>query len=306
MDLLEKMATYVRVIEAGSFSAAAKQLRLSPAAVSRQMAALEVELRATLLTRSTRRMVVTPAGRRAYERCLRVLREVEDARAAGRGDALDGLLQVNAPVTFGLARVVPHLSALMTKYPGLRIDLRLEDRVIDLVLEGVDVAIRVGSSPPDSADVVAHRLSSFRRVLVAAPAYLKRRGTPRSPEALARHAALTWAVGSNADTWTLLGEEREARVRVDVAFRSNALHAVRALALDGAGIALLPDWLVADALRRRALRAVLPAWCTEPVVIYALHRTERRGEPRVRAFVDHLRAAYARPDGARDAYDPVQ
>jgi DNA-binding transcriptional LysR family regulator len=130
MDLLEKMSTYVRVIEAGSFSAAAKQVRLSPAAVSRQIAALEAEVRFPLVLRSTRRMEVTPAGRRYYERCLRILREVDDAQSVGRSEVLDGLLQVSAPVSFGLARVVPHMHALMSKHPGVRIDLRLEDRLI--------------------------------------------------------------------------------------------------------------------------------------------------------------------------------
>src|SRR5277367_6973010 len=117
MDLLDKMATYVRVVEAGSFSAAAKQIPLSSAAVSRQVAVLEDELRVTLLARSTRRMAVTPAGRRYYERCLRVLREVDEAQRVGRDEAVDGPLRVTAPVTFGLARVVPHIRALMARHP---------------------------------------------------------------------------------------------------------------------------------------------------------------------------------------------
>jgi DNA-binding transcriptional LysR family regulator len=172
MDLLDKMATYVRVVEAGSFSAAAKQLRISSGAVSRQIATLEEDLRRTLLRRSTRRMEITPVGRRYYESCLRVLREVEEAQATGRGTSHEGPLQITAPVTFGLERVVPHVAGLMTKHPGLRLDLRLEDRLLDLALEGVDVAIRVGNPPAPTADVVAHLLASFRRLLVASPAYL--------------------------------------------------------------------------------------------------------------------------------------
>jgi DNA-binding transcriptional LysR family regulator len=287
MDLLGKMSTYVRVIETGSFSAAAKQLRISPAAVSRQIATLEADLRTTLLTRSTRRMATTALGRRYYERCLRVLREVEDARAVSR-DSIDGLLQVSAPVTFGLARVVPHVPAFMSEHPGVRLSLRLEDRLIDLAFDGVDIAIRVGSTP-DSGDVVAHRLFSFQRVLVASPAYLKRRAEPKTPEALAKHDALSYLT----DTWTLSNDEREASVRVNVTFHSNALHALRELALNGAGIALLPDWLVGEEVQRRALRIVLPSWHTEPVPVTAIHRTAHRGTTRVRALLDHLRAAYA-------------
>lgn len=293
MDLFEKMATYVRVVEAGSFSAAAKQLRISSAAVSRQIAGLESELGAALLVRTTRRMVLTPAGSRYYERCLRVLREVEEAQAAGRGDAWSGLVKVNAPVTFGLACVVPHVHALMAEHPGLRIDLHLEDRLVDLLFDGVDVAIRVGSMPPESTEIVAHELLSFRRVLVASPQYLKRKGEPRTPEALAKHDALTYAAGAQAEAWRLISEEREARVHLNVVFRCNALHAVRDLARSGAGVALLPAWLVTEEVERGALRVVLPSWKSAPVRVNALHRSEHRGAPRVVTLIEHLRAAYA-------------
>jgi DNA-binding transcriptional LysR family regulator len=292
MDLLDKMATYVRVVEAGSLSAAGKQLRISSGAVSRQVAALEADLRRTLLRRSTRRMEVTAEGRRYYEGCLRVLREVEEAQATGRGTGPEGPLQITAPVTFGLERVVPHVAGLMTKNPGLRVDLRLEDRLLDLALEGVDVAIRVGSPPPPTADVVAHPLASFRRLLVASPAYLKRRGEPKTPEALVKHDALTYTAPGLADVWRLVAEAREASVRLNVVFRSNAPHAVRELARAGAGIGLLPEWLVAEETRNKALRVVLPEWRVAPVTVYALHRTEHRGTRAVRALVEHLRAAY--------------
>ena len=292
MDLLDKMATFVRVVEAGSFSAAGKQLRISSGAVSRQIAALEGDLRRTLLRRSTRRMEITTEGRRYYEACLRVLREVEEAHATGRGAGHEGPLQITAPVTFGLERVVPHMAGLMTKASGLRVDLRLEDRLLDLALEGVDIAIRVGSPPAPTADVIAHPLATFRRLLVASPAYLKRRGEPKTPEALARHDALTYALPGLADTWTLHDEAREASVRLNVVFRSNAPHAVRELATAGVGIGLLPEWLVTEQTRSMALRVVLPAWRSAPVNVYALHRTEHRGTRAVRALVEHLRAVY--------------
>lgn len=296
MDLLDKMATYVRVVEAGSFSAAAKQLRISSGAVSRQIATLEEELSKALLRRTTRRMEVTPAGRRYYESCLRVLREVENAQAAGRATGPAGPLVVTAPVTFGLERVVPHVRALMTENPMLRIDLRLEDRLLDLALEGVDVAVRVGSPPAPTADVIAHELTSFHRVLVASPAYVRRRGEPRTPEVLAKHDALSYAAASLADAWTLLSEEREAKVRLNVVFRSNAPHAIRELALQGAGIGLLPAWLVAEPVRAKALRVILPGWRGGPVNVYAIHRREYRGMLAVRALVQHLRAAYAQDE----------
>lgn len=292
MDLLEKMGTYVRVIESGSFSAAAKQLRISAAAVSRQIATLESALRVSLIARSTRRMTVTPVGRRYYEQCLRILREVDDAQAIGRGATLEGLLAVSAPMTFGLACVAPHMHALMLKHAGLRIDLRLEDRVIDLALEGMDVAVRVGGAPSESSDVIARPLGRFARVIVASPEYLRRKGEPKTPEALAKHAALTYPTGVMSELWALANDQREARVRLHVVFRSNALHALRELAISGAGVALLPQWLVDRELDQRTLRQVLPDWRIEAPTVYAIHRTLQRGAPRVRAFIDHLRDAY--------------
>jgi DNA-binding transcriptional LysR family regulator len=293
VDLLDKMTTYVRVIEAGSLSAAAKQLRISTAAVSRQIVKLEAELRQTLLIRTTRRMAVTPAGDRYYQSCLRVLREVDDAQSTGAGGEPDGFLKVSAPVSFGLARVAPHIGALMAKHPRLRVDLRLEDHIIDLALEGADVAIRVGTRPPERTDVVAHLLTSYRRKVVAAPNYLRRRGQPADPEALAKLDALTSPASNPADVWTLTDGQRYVRLRLSVAFRSNALQAVRDLAVAGSGVALLPEWFVAEELRQGALRVALPAWSSDPVPVNALHRTELRGASRIRAFVEHLRAAYA-------------
>jgi len=291
MDLFDRMATYVRVVEAGSLAAAAKQLRISSAAVSRQIAALEAELGSPLLLRTTRRMAITATGQRYYERCVRILREVEQAQAVGRGDALPGLLKVNAPVTFGLACVVPHVHALLAKHPGLRLDLHLEDRLVDLLLDDVDVAIRVGDGVPESTEVVAHRLSSYRRLIVASPGYLKRKGEPRTPEALAKHDALARASGREAESWLLHSQEREARVWLNVSFRCNALHAVRELATSGAGVALLPAWFVADEVARGALRVILPSWETPLITVNALHRVEQRGAPRVTAFLEHLRGA---------------
>ncbi len=293
MDLLDKMATYVRVVEAGSFSAAAKQLRLSAAAVSRQIATLEKGLKVTLLERTTRRMVVTPAGQRYYERCRQILTDVEDAQTTGRREAFEGLLKVSAPVTFGLACVVPLLRPLMVEQPGLVVDLKLEDVLVDLALEGVDIAIRVGSVPHESAELVAQPLFSFRRVVVASLPYLQRVGVPKTPEGLARLDALTFSAQPSPDVWRLTDGAREASVRLKVAFRSNALHAVRQLAMQHAGVALLPEWFVRTAVKKRALRLVLPTWKTGTVNVNAIYRTRHRGAPRVRAFIEHLRRAFS-------------
>ncbi len=292
MDVLAKMATFVRVLEAGSLSAAAKQLRISPAAVSRQIATLEAEVGTELLARTTRKMAVTPAGQRYYERCLRILREVDEAQAIGR-DAIAGPLRISAPVTYGIESLAVRLNELVLAHPALQVDLRLEDQVIDLVLEGVDIAIRVATLPPVSTEIIAHRLTEFRRVLVASPVYLRKRGEPKTPEALAKHAALSHAVDASPAHWQLTDGERTARVGVMVRTASNAGHVLRELARAGAGIALLPAWFVAADLASKRLRQVLGSWSSPPVQVHALYRAQHRNEQRVRLVVEHLRTAYA-------------
>ena len=290
MDLFEKMSTFVRVVEAGSFSTAASQLRLSPAAVSRQITALERSLHAQLIARTTRKMIVTTTGKRYYEQCLRILRDVDDAQSIGR-DLEAGTLKINAPYTFGLARVVPHIDAFLKKHPGVRIDLRLEDRLVDLVFEGADLVIRVGSAPPERTTIIATNLTSHTYAAVASPSYLRRNGTPRTPTALAKHDGLTASMGA-VDVWTFVRDGKEESVRPNVKLRSNALFALRELALAGAGVALLPEWIVTDDIRERKLRRILDDWTTPNVTVSAMYRTEQRGEPRVRAFVEHLRQEY--------------
>ena len=287
MNLFEKMSTFVRVVEAGSLAAAAKQLRISPAAVSRQIATLEEEVKSSLLTRTTRSMALTSAGRDYYQRCVAILHDVDDAHAALRGDPMEGPLTVSIAVTFGTGRVIPHLEVLRKRHPRLRLDLRLEDRTVDPVSENIDVLVRVGLVPPDT--LVAHELVTYRRVLVASPSYLRAHGEPKSPEALAKHDAFGPMGGGPRRTFVLSKDGVVARQVVNAVFRSNSLFAHRQLALAGDGIALLPDWFVDREVDRGALRVVLPGWQSEPITGYAMHRVELRGAPRVRAFVEFLR-----------------
>lgn len=295
MDLLAQMTTFIRVVDAGSLSAAAAPLQLSVPAVSRQISALEETLGGALLLRSTRKVTTTPAGRRYYEHCQRVLREVEAAQSSlKRGQVIEGQLVVTAPVTLGLARVSPHLPSLVAKHPGLMIDLRVEDHMVDLVSEGVDVAVRVGVALPDSVSVVARRLMSYRRIVVASPRYLEEFGEPRQPRDLAQHKAIAHiGVRGVATTWTLERKGVESPVEVRSAIRSNAPYVLRDAAIEGAGVALLPDWIAAPDIAAGRLRHVLRAWQTAPVVVSAVHRKEARGAPRIKAFLDHLAAVYA-------------
>jgi DNA-binding transcriptional LysR family regulator len=293
MDLLEQMQTFVSVVDGKSLSAAARRRRLSLPAVSRQLRALELELGASLIVRSTRRLHVTDAGHAWYERCKRVLREVEEGRAAARSTPdVSGRLVISAPLTLGASVIVPRLPALAERHPQLVIDLRLEDQLVDLVAEGVDVAVRAGSPPPDSTAFVAHAIFAMQRVLVASPRWLKRHGTPREPEQLTRHDSLIQVTPAGTVVPWFLGEgeghENSRAIDVHGRLRSNAPSALRDLALAGAGVAFLPDWLVAPDIERGALRRVLPRWSSTPITAWLIHSSELRGAPRIRAFLEAM------------------
>lgn len=296
MDLLTQMSTFVKVVEVGKLSTAARRLRLSLPSVSRQISALEDEVGGPLLLRTTRTLTVTEGGRRYYEHCLRILREVEAAQHSVRaGNAVAGLLTVTAPVTFGLARLSPHLSNLIAAHPGLRVDLRLEDRIADLVSEGVDIAIRGGSQLPDSASLIAHTLISYQRVVVASPRYLRRRPDPKTPAELVHHDALIHLGASEiADRWHFSKDGVESAVELRGPMRTNAMYALRDSAVAGLGIALLPDWLVAEDVAAGRLKILLRGFSTRPTVVSAVHRTELRTSPRVKAFVDFFIKIYQR------------
>jgi DNA-binding transcriptional LysR family regulator len=298
MDAIAQMATFVRIVDGKSLSAAARAQRLSLPAVSRQLRALEAGLGTTLIVRSTRRLHITDAGRQWYAHCVRILRELEDARAAVGGErGVRGTVLVSASLTFGSVVIVPLLARLTERHPHLTVDLRLEDHLVDLVAEGVDVAVRAGPPPPDSTAFVAQPLFAMQRLLVAAPRWLRAHGAPREPSQLVRHACLVQVTPAGVQVrWQLRRDDAEHIVDVRGPLRSNAPSALRELALDGVGIAYLPDWLVAEDIARGRLRRVLPEWASAPVTAWAVYRAELRGVPRVRAFIDALpRVAPASP-----------
>lgn len=292
MDLLTQMETFVRVVEAGSFSVAAKQLRVSVAAVSRHVAALEDEIATSLIARTTRKLTITPAGRTYYESCVRVLREVEQAQAIGRL-GIAGPLRLSVPVSVGALAGDMLVDSLLARHPDLRIDLRVEDQLIDLALDNVDIAIRVGAAPPVSSDVVAVPLANWTRVVVASPAYLARHAAPKVPADLARHDGLSTTRGAKTDVWTLIDGSNVARVRVRTRFSTNAGHLLRHAALEGRGVALLPDWYVADDIAGGVLTRLLSAWKTDATPVNALYRASLRTEQRARTVIDHLRQAFS-------------
>jgi len=289
MDFLAKAQTFVRIVEAGSFSAAGRSLGLSLAAISRQMAALESELGAKLLLRTTRSLQLTDEGRRFHEHANRLLRDAQAARASVRPEgAIAGSVVLSASVSLGILRIVPSLPKLFAAHPALELTLRLEDRSADLVSEGVDIAVRAGLELPDTTSLVGQSLASFARVLVASPTYLRRNGTPRSVAALAEHRAILGLESTGSWSFVEAGTKRTATMSAQL--RVGTLLAIRSAALAGLGLAILPDFVVEKELGDRSLKAVLPDAELAPVAAHALYRVENRGSPRIDAIIRHLRA----------------
>jgi len=288
MDLVEQMRTFVRVVDAGSLSSAARGRRLSLAAVSRQLGALEDDLGVALLVRTTRRLRITPAGERWYAHCTRFLRELDDARAdVGERGEPRGSVVISAPITLGMSYVVPQLEQLARAHPKLELTLRLEDHVVDLVADGVDIAVRGGFALPDSTSIIAHEVVGYRRIAAAAPSYLARRGTPKHPRDLERHdAVVQQGVAAGFTGWRLERGGEVVDVKPRARLSSTAPMVLRDWAIAGAGIAVLPDWLVADS--GKALRPLLDGWTTPMIRAWALHRTELRDSPRIRAVIAAL------------------
>ncbi|XXX72221.1 LysR substrate-binding domain-containing protein [Sorangium sp. So ce134] len=286
---LGEMRAFLEVAQRQSFSAAAKALGLTSSSVSKQVARLEERLRVQLLRRTTRRVSLTEAGNLYAERAGRILADVEEAqRAVADLDGIPrGTLRISAPTILGTIRVAPAVLACRAKYPELRIDLDITDRIVDLVAERIDVAVRqaVEVSP---ASLVARRLADDRRVLCASPRYLRRHGTPRRVEDLADHDCVTLNMEPVA-RWTLVGPEGERVIPVSGTLRSSDTMTLRDAAVAGIGLANLPDYVVQEHLESGALRRVLPEYGASKRAIFAVYAAPARAA--VRVFVETLAKA---------------
>src|SRR5579862_6586650 len=298
MARLEQLSAFVEVARAQSFAQAARQLERHTSAVSRAVAALENRLGVRLLQRTTRRVTLSDAGRDYFKRCEALLAEFEGADAAVRDHAtsLRGTLKVSVATGAGQTLLAPILAEFLSAHPALSLDLQMSNRYVDLVEEGYDLALRVGSLGADSR-LVVRRLAPSQRVLVASPAYLARRGEPRAPQQLAAHPCLTLDAGARPRHWEL--ERARTRVAVDVTgpLRSNNSFALRHACRDGLGVSLLPQFVVASDLARGALRRVLSGWSSAEQGIYAIYPSARFIPAKVRVFVDFV-AARVRAAGA--------
>ena len=287
MDLVERMETYVRVVESGSLAAAARARGVSVAAVSRQLATTERELGTPLILRTTRRMSVTEPGMRWYEHCIRILDEIRSARDEVRtGGEVSGQLVVSAPATLGLSLIVPRLPELRLRHPGLHVDLRLEDRPSDLVGDGIDVAMRAGLRLLDAPSLILKPVRQLRRIVVASGALLDAQGEPRRPDELSQLPCLVQLSWSGPlCRWSFERAGRTLEVEVSGALRASSPLAILELARRDQGFAWLPEEIVKSDLAAGTLSRVLPQWSSPPVDVILLYREEQRRSPRIAALL---------------------
>jgi DNA-binding transcriptional LysR family regulator len=294
MDPLDGIAAFAHVVGSGSFSGAARRLKVSKSAVSAHVQRLEERLGTRLLNRTTRRLSVTEAGAAYYRHCARILAEAEAAEQAAGALQREprGTLRISAPDSFGSMHVAPAIPHFLNRYPDLAVDITLSPKHVNLVDEGLDLAIRIGVL--EDSPLVVRKLAPSRLVLCAAPAYLEAHGMPHAPDELTKHNCLCTAVLPWGDEWRLASKRSEVRVAVGGSFRSNSAEMLRAAALDGVGIAVLPTWAVAEELRSGRLRRVLTTWKAPVSAIYAVYPANRLMSMKVRAFVEHLARRFGR------------
>jgi DNA-binding transcriptional LysR family regulator len=278
---IEDIQAFVTVAEAGGLTPAAHRLGVSKSIVSRRLARLEKSLGTTLLTRTTRGTSLTEAGATFREHAARIAGEADAARDALSPDgAVRGRLRVAAPLSFGATHFAPVLAELASRYPELEIQASFSDRLVDLVAEGFDAAIRLGVL--DDSNLVARRIATFGGSLVASPAYLEKHGTPRTPDELLAHAT----INRINDEWPLLHEGREIKVRPRARFTADNGAALVPAALAGLGIALLPQFLIADHLASGALVAVMPDYPMPEAGVYVVRPPGGSASCKVRVLID--------------------
>lgn len=288
MDLPSQMILFARVVETGSFSAAARTLKQTPSAVSRQIRQLEDRIGLRLLTRTQHGIALTEEGRAFHERCSLVAADVAETEAllSGMGNRPQGTLRIVATVAFGKAQLMPILPRFLDAYPELRVALRLTDGPVSFGTDDVDIAIRF-TEQVDDPDLIVRKLAPNRRVLCAAPSYVERHGTPRTPEELVEHNCLRLSSVASWNEWQF-GDGAGGLARLDGNFEANSADAIYHAALAGLGIARLSTYLIGEDLRAGRLVRLLPGYVQEDSNIVAVYSERRNLAPKIRAFLDHM------------------
>ena len=294
MDRFFALRVFAQVVESGSFSGASARLGLSATATSRHVAELEAHLQTRLLNRTTRRVSLTESGRAFYERAVQLLADLGEAEQEAARAAVTprGTVKITAAVNFGMRELAPAIAEFMARHRDVRFDVSLSDRIVDLVEEGFDLAIRVGAVGADN--LVARKLGETRLLLCASPAYLAAQGTPARPEDLAQHNCLTYAYSVPHNVWRLRDRAgAELAVRVAGNLHGNNGELLAEVAAQGVGIVYEPDFILAPALRERRLVPLLEAFMPPPVPIYAVYPSRKHLSAKVRVFVDFLVQRFA-------------
>lgn len=289
MDRLQSMTVFARVAEVGSFSIAAEHLGLSKSTVSKHVTALEERLGVRLINRTTRRLALTEVGAAYRDYCARIVQEVEEAELTASRSGVEprGRLKVNAPMTFGFLHLGPLLPEFLARYPRIEIELTLNDRFVDLIEEGYDIAVRIGQLADSS--LTARRLASARFVCAAGRAYLDRAGVPSVPADLAGHNCLIYTGRRQPDEWIFSrGVEQRSTVEVRGSLQANNGDALRAAAAGGLGVVYLPEFILGEDLGRGRLVRLLPDWDTPEIPIHAVFPPQRHAFARLRVFIDFL------------------
>lgn len=285
MDRFHAMETFIRVVDAGSFSGAAKDLGVGQPAVSKVIAGLEDWLQVRLLVRSTRRLTTTEAGRIYYEHARRALDEAQEAEAMARGSAsgLEGRLRVCAPVTFARLHLAPVLGDFMDLHPGLKLEVVMDDRPVDLLEENIDVAFRLGDLSDSS--LTARKLATSDRLVVASQDYLKRRGLPQTPSDLLSHEAIVYSQPAGGAVWTFRRGTAESSVTLRTRLSFTAAEGVREGVLAGLGLTMASRWMFAPEIEAGLVVPLLEDWVLSPVNLWAIYPAGRLPSTKARTFV---------------------
>lgn len=307
MDQLAAIATFVRVVDAGSLSAAARSLPSSLTSVSRQISALEQHFGTPLLLRTTRHLALTDDGRILYERAKSILAEFREVEAnlSRERDAPSGRLRISAPTLMGRLLIAPLLAGFLRRYPLLAVDLLLVDRAVDMVEEDIHLALRIGRLP--DSQLVARKLADLRMIVCAAPAYLERRGVPQVPADLGGHDCLMFSDTPDTAEWHFAGSAKAQRkIRISGRLWVNSLDALVTAAKQGAGIVRVPSWQVEADVAAGALQRLLRGYEPPPAPLHLLLGPSRLTSSKCRVFVDYLVEQWraANPFDADDAIDP--
>ncbi len=287
------MKVFAAVVETGSFAAAADRLDVSRAMVSKYVAHLEQHLGARLLQRTTRKLALTESGAAYYDRCAQLLIDLAEAEesAASLTAAPRGTLRLTVPVSFGIRHIRPVLSQYLKQYPEVKVDLIVTDRYVDLIEEGIDLAVRIGSLP--ESGLIARKLASDRLVLCGAPEYLKRHGVPRTPADLMRFDCLSYSYAASGEEWKMVGPDGPHAVKVSGSLRATNADLLILACLDGLGLTRQPLFLVGEDIRSGRLVQVLPEYEFPELGIHAVYLSRKHVSAKVRTFVDLLATALA-------------